>query len=76
LSSAAFDTSALVKVVIDEPGSQSAREIWAAAEPPVCCRLAYVTVPGLDLSGRSGPARTYVNLATLGLNGAPAALSL
>ena len=63
MSSAAFDTSALVKLVIDEPGSQSAREIWAAAEPPVCCRLAYVEARAALAAARRAERLTRTQLA-------------
>jgi uncharacterized protein len=37
-----FDTSALVKLLLDEAGTAIAREAWELAAPPVCCRLAFV----------------------------------
>jgi predicted nucleic acid-binding protein len=63
LSSAAFDTSALVKLVIDEAGSQAARELWAAAEPPVCCRLAYVEARAALAAARRAERLTKPQLA-------------
>jgi len=53
----------LVKLVIDETGSQAAREVWAAAEPPVCCRLAYVEARAALAAARRAERLTQTQLA-------------
>jgi hypothetical protein len=42
VSIAVFDTSALVKLVVSEPGFERVGEYWMASDTPVCCRLAHV----------------------------------
>ena len=64
MSSAAFDTSALVKLVVEEKGSSAARDLWAAAEPPVCCRLAYVEARAALAAGRRSRRLTQPQLTT------------
>jgi uncharacterized protein len=39
-----FDSSALVKLVVDEPGSELAAEIWDGCDAAVASRLAYPEV--------------------------------
>lgn len=39
-----FDASALVKLLVDEPGSDLAVELWDGCDAPVSSRLAYVEV--------------------------------
>lgn len=34
-----FDTSALVKLLIDEPGSATADDAWRAADARICCSI-------------------------------------
>lgn len=36
-----FDTSALVKLLIAEPGSGTAEQVWRAADARVCCTVGY-----------------------------------
>ncbi|HEY6378205.1 MAG TPA: type II toxin-antitoxin system VapC family toxin [Candidatus Dormibacteraeota bacterium] len=64
MTSAAFDTSALVKLVVEEKGSPTARELWGAAEPPVCCRLAYVEARAALAAGRRSHRLTHPQLTT------------
>jgi uncharacterized protein len=42
LSAAYFDTSALMKLVLAESGSDFARQVWLASDPRLTSRLAYV----------------------------------
>ena len=42
MSSVAFDTSAIVKLVSGEPGHEVVEEYWLASSSPVCSRLTYV----------------------------------
>jgi uncharacterized protein len=42
VSSVYFDTSAFVKLLVQEPGSTPAIEAWEAAEPVMSCRLLVV----------------------------------
>ena len=37
-----FDTSAFVPLLVTEPGTTTANELWAAADDVVTCRLLYV----------------------------------
>lgn len=37
-----FDTSALISLVIDEPGSERASEVWRSSSRQVTCRLTFV----------------------------------
>jgi len=39
-----FDTSALVKLLVEEPGSELAAELWDGCDAPVASRLAYPEV--------------------------------
>jgi predicted nucleic acid-binding protein len=42
VTAAFFDTSALVKLLLREPGAAVVAEAWLLADPPVCSRLALV----------------------------------
>jgi predicted nucleic acid-binding protein len=42
MSAAYFDTSALIKLVFSEAGSDFTLQLWIASEPRVSCRLSYV----------------------------------
>lgn len=42
MSSVYFDTSAFVKILIEEPGSSSAVRAWQAADSVACSRLLHV----------------------------------
>ena len=42
MSAAAFDTSALFKLVTSEHGFEAVGELWAAADVRLCVRIAYV----------------------------------
>ena len=49
-----FDSSALVKLVVDEPGSQLVAEIWNACDVALSSRLAYPEVcAALATAGRN-----------------------
>jgi uncharacterized protein len=39
-----FDTSALVKLLVEEPGSELAADLWDGCDAPVASRLAYPEV--------------------------------
>lgn len=39
-----FDSSALVPLVVDEPGTELCRSLWAGADQLVSCRIAHVEV--------------------------------
>jgi len=50
-----FDSSAFVKLLIDEDGSDIAAQLWDAADAVVSSRLAYPEVrAGLAAAGRAG----------------------
>jgi uncharacterized protein len=50
-----FDSSALVKLFLDEAGSEEARELWNASDAVLSSDLAYPEVcSGLAAAGRSG----------------------
>ncbi|MCS7006705.1 MAG: type II toxin-antitoxin system VapC family toxin [Gaiellaceae bacterium] len=53
-----FDTSAFVKLFVDEPGSSEASEIWASARLPMSSRLLYpearAALAAAVRSGRAG----------------------
>lgn len=52
---AVFDTSAILKLLLDEPGRIDAVTAWSLADSPVVSRLAYVeTVAGLAAARRTG----------------------
>jgi predicted nucleic acid-binding protein len=42
VTAAFFDTSALVKLLLEEPGAAAARQAWEMADPQICSRLAFV----------------------------------
>lgn len=42
MSLAFFDTSALVRLVLSEPGFELVGRCWLASDRPVCARVAYV----------------------------------
>jgi predicted nucleic acid-binding protein len=42
LTAVFFDTSALVKLLLREPGAAAVADAWLLADPPVCSRLALV----------------------------------
>jgi len=49
-----FDSSALVKLVLDEPGSEVAAELWNACDAALSSRLAYPEVrAALAAAGRN-----------------------
>ena len=49
-----FDSSALVKLVLDEPGSNVAAELWNASDAALSSRLAYPEVrAALAAAGRN-----------------------
>jgi predicted nucleic acid-binding protein len=50
-----FDTSALVKLLVSEHGSELAEELWLTATTRVACRLAYPSPRG---ARRRGAHRT------------------
>jgi predicted nucleic acid-binding protein len=56
-----FDTSALVKRMIDEPGSDVADEVWRAADVVVSSELVYpearAAMAAAQRAGRIGPKR-------------------
>ena len=50
-----FDTSAVVKLLIDEPGSQTVERVWHAADARVCATVGYTeTAAALGRAGRTG----------------------
>jgi predicted nucleic acid-binding protein len=59
-----FDASALVKLLVEEPGSDLAAELWDGCDAPVASRLAYPEVcaalaaaaPGQALTGSESDA--------------------
>jgi predicted nucleic acid-binding protein len=63
-----FDTSALIPLVVEEPGSETAARLWDAADRVVTVRVAYV-------EGRAAlaQARRLGRLSTRGLRTARAA---
>lgn len=53
-----FDTSALVKLVVDEPGTDESLALWDAANAPVAARLAHPELAGaLGAAVRAGRIR-------------------
>jgi predicted nucleic acid-binding protein len=55
VSSVYFDTSALVKILIEEPGSAAAVQAWQAADSVACSRLAHVEArAALAMAKRQG----------------------
>ena len=52
---AVFDTSAILKLLLDEPGRLDAVTAWSLADSPVVSRLAYVeAMAGLAAARRAG----------------------
>jgi hypothetical protein len=50
-----FDTSAVVKLLIDEPGSQTVEQVWHATDARVCATVGYAeTAAALGRAGRTG----------------------
>jgi hypothetical protein len=50
-----FDTSAVVKLLIDEPGSQTVERVWHATDARVCATVGYTeTAAALGRAGRTG----------------------
>ena len=50
-----FDSSALVKTLLDEPGSDLARSLWSGADVPITSALAYAEVrAALAIASRLG----------------------
>jgi predicted nucleic acid-binding protein len=50
-----FDTSAVVKLLIDEPGSQTVERVWHATDGRVCATVGYTeTAAALGRAGRTG----------------------
>ncbi len=50
-----FDSSAFVKLVVEEPGSELAAELWDGCDAAVSSRLAYPEVrAALSAAGRAG----------------------
>ena len=47
-----FDSSAIVKLVVDEDGSETAARVWDACDDAVASRLAYVEVFAALAEGR------------------------
>lgn len=50
-----FDSSAVVKLLIDEPGSLTVERVWHASDARVCATVGYAeTVAALGRAGRVG----------------------
>ncbi|MFZ6005837.1 MAG: type II toxin-antitoxin system VapC family toxin [Actinomycetota bacterium] len=50
-----FDTSAVVKLLIDEPGSETVERVWHATDARVCATVGYTeAVAALGRAGRMG----------------------
>lgn len=50
-----FDTSAVVKLLIEEPGSHSVERVWHASDARVCATVGYTeTAAALGRAGRTG----------------------
>jgi uncharacterized protein len=64
-----FDTSALVKLIFDEPGSELAVELWDRADILVSCQLVYpearVALVAAGCRGRIGNSTHTNAVATL-----------
>lgn len=49
-----FDTSAVVKLLIEEPGSETVERVWHAAAARLCATVGYTdTVAALERAGRA-----------------------
>ncbi|MGH9273998.1 MAG: type II toxin-antitoxin system VapC family toxin [Acidimicrobiales bacterium] len=57
-----LDTSAVVKLLIDEPGSDAAERLWLAADTRVC-----VTVGQVEATAALGRARRTGRLSAVGV---------
>jgi hypothetical protein len=53
-----FDASALVKLLVEEPGSELAAELWDGCDAPVASRLAYPEVCAALAAAARGRALT------------------
>lgn len=67
-----FDTSAVVKLLIDEPGSETVERVWHASDARVCATVGYTeTAAALGRAGRigrlspSGVRRSVTGLAAV-----------
>ena len=50
-----FDTSAVVKLLIDEPGSETVERVWHASDARVCSTVGYAeAAAALGRAGRAG----------------------
>lgn len=54
MAAVAFDSSAFVKLLVEEEGSQVAARLWAEADLVVACRLAYPEVRAALAAARRG----------------------